>query len=106
MPASLSRLHNGCNVTGRQGTLPAGGVPFGPRLVLVLKNPFYAGVYVYGKTEKRTEIIEGRARKSYGHGKPIGTWEVMIKDHHEGYINWAEYERNQKQLAINTYGTS
>jgi len=59
---------------------------------------------VYGKSEKRTEIIEGRARKSYGHGKPIGTWEVMIKDHHQGYISWAEYERNQKQLAINTYG--
>nr|WP_281251469.1 MULTISPECIES: recombinase zinc beta ribbon domain-containing protein [Alphaproteobacteria] len=70
----------------------------------VLKNPFYAGVYVYGKSEKRTEIIGGRARKSYGHGKPIGTWEVMIKDHHEGYISWAEYERNQKQLANNTYG--
>jgi hypothetical protein len=28
----------------------------------------------------------------------------MIKDHHEGYITWAEYERNQKQLAINAYG--
>src|SRR6202035_240289 len=43
-------------------------------------------------------------RRSYGHGKPIGTWEVMIKDHHESYIGWAEYERNQKQLAINNYG--
>src|ERR1700676_756023 len=69
-----------------------------------LKNPFYAGVYVYGKSEKRTSIVEGRARRSYGHGKPIGTWEVMIKDHHEGYIDWAEYERNQKQLALNNYG--
>lgn len=28
----------------------------------------------------------------------------MIKDHHEGYISWTEYERNQKQLAINAYG--
>ena len=28
----------------------------------------------------------------------------MIKDHHEGYISWEEYERNQKQLAINNYG--
>ena len=73
-------------------------------VISILKNPFYAGVYVYGKSEKRTEIVEGRARKSYGHGKPIGTWEVMIKDHHEGYISWAEYERNQKQLASNTYG--
>jgi len=73
-------------------------------VISVLKNPFYAGVYVYGKSEKRTEIVEGRARKSYGHGKPIGTWEVMIKEHHEGYISWTEYERNQKQLATNTYG--
>jgi DNA invertase Pin-like site-specific DNA recombinase len=73
-------------------------------VISILKNPFYAGVYVYGKSEKRTEIIEGRARKSYGHGKPIGTWEVMIKDHHQGYISWAQYERNQKPLATNTYG--
>jgi hypothetical protein len=73
-------------------------------VISVLKNPFYAGVYVYGKSEKRTEIIEGRARKSYGHGKPVGTWDVMIKDHHQGYISWAEYERNQKQLAVNAYG--
>ena len=73
-------------------------------VIAVLKNPFYAGVYVYGKSEKRTSIVEGRARRSYGHGKPIGTWEVMIKDHHEGYITWAEYERNQKQLALNNYG--
>jgi excisionase family DNA binding protein len=73
-------------------------------VIAVLKKPFYAGVYVYGKSEKRTSIVEGRARRSYGHGKPIGTWEVMIKDHHEGYIGWEEYERNQKQLALNNYG--
>src|SRR6266566_2873900 len=43
-------------------------------------------------------------RSSYGHRKPMGTWEVFIKDHHEGYISWAEYERNQALLAGNTYG--
>jgi Recombinase len=73
-------------------------------VIAVLKNPFYAGVYVYGKSEKRTAIVEGRAPRSYGHGKPIGTWKVMIKDHHEGYIGWAEYERNHRQLALNNYG--
>lgn len=70
----------------------------------ILKNPFYAGVYVYGKSEKRTSIVDGRARRSYGHGKPLGTWEAMIRDHHEGYIDWGEYERNQQQLALNNYG--
>ena len=72
-------------------------------VIAILKNPFYAGVYVYGKSEKRTTLVDGRARRSYGHGKPFGTWEVMIRDHHEGYISWEEYERNQKQLALNNF---
>ncbi|OYW51916.1 MAG: serine recombinase [Hyphomicrobium sp. 32-62-53] len=73
-------------------------------IIAILKNPFYAGVYTYGKSEKRTEIVDGRARKSYGHRKPMDAWEVFIKDHHEGYIGWAEYERNQAVLAGNAYG--
>ena len=28
-------------------------------VIAILKNPFYAGVYVYGKSEKRTSIIDG-----------------------------------------------
>lgn len=28
----------------------------------------------------------------------------MIQNHHEGYIEWAEFERNQHQLAANNYG--
>jgi excisionase family DNA binding protein len=73
-------------------------------VISVLKNPFYAGVYVYGKSEKRTSIVDGRARRSYGHSKPVGTWDVFIRDHHDGYISWDDYERNQEQLALNTYG--
>ncbi|MGO9236276.1 MAG: recombinase family protein [Methylocella sp.] len=73
-------------------------------VISVLKNPFYAGTYVYGKTEKRFAIVEGRPQKTYGHGKPFGEWEVKLKDHHKGYIDWAEFERNQKQLAANAYG--
>ena len=73
-------------------------------VIAVLKNPFYAGVYAYGKSEKHTEIVDGHPRKTYGHGKPFEQWEVMLKDHHEGYIDWAEFERNQKQLAANAYG--
>ena len=49
-------------------------------------------------------IVDGRARKSYSHGKPIEEWEVLLREHHEGYIDWAEFERNQKQLAANAYG--
>jgi Recombinase zinc beta ribbon domain len=28
----------------------------------------------------------------------------VIKDHHQGYVPWAEYERNQVLLAANAYG--
>jgi len=72
-------------------------------VISVLKNPFYAGAYAYGKSEKRTEIVDGRARKSRGRGKPLAEWEVLLKGHHEGYIDWAEFERNRKQLAVNNY---
>lgn len=72
-------------------------------VISVLKNPFYAGVYAYGKREKRTSTVAGRARRTYRHDKPAHTWEVVIKDHHEGYIAWEEYERNQKQLALNAF---
>lgn len=73
-------------------------------VISVLKNPFHAGAYAYGKGEKRTEIVDGRARTSYGNRKPLEEWEVLLKDHHDGYIDWAEFERNQKQLAVNAYG--
>ncbi len=73
-------------------------------VISVLKNPFYAGTYAYGKSEKRTTLVDGRLRKTYKHGKPIDRWDVMLKDHHEAYIDWAEFERNQQQLAVNAYG--
>ena len=73
-------------------------------VISILKNPFYAGAYAYGKSEKRTALIEGRVRTTYKHRKPFDRWEVIIKDHHEGYIEWSEFERNQKLLAANAYG--
>ena len=73
-------------------------------VISVLKNPFYAGVYAYGKSEHRTQIVDGRARKTYGHGRAPEQWEVVLKDHHEGYVAWDEFERNQRQLANNAYG--
>ena len=73
-------------------------------IIALLKNPFYAGAYAYGKSEKKTEVINGRAHKSYGRAKPLEQWDTLLKDHHEGYISWEEFERNQRQLARNAYG--
>lgn len=73
-------------------------------VISVLKNMFYAGVYAYGKTGKKTEIRDGRAHVSYKNRKSPDDWDVVLKDHHAGYIEWDEYERNQAQLARNAFG--
>ena len=40
-------------------------------VISVLKNPFYAGAYAYGKNERRTEIVNGAVRTTYGHARPM-----------------------------------
>ena len=69
----------------------------------MVSNPVYAGAYVYGKTESRTVIVEGQARRTANNPKPREQWSIVIPDHHEGYISWEQYERNQKVLAENSY---
>lgn len=73
-------------------------------VINVLKNTFYAGVYAYGKTGKKTEIRDGRAHVSYKNHKSPEDWEVVLHDHHAAYIEWGAYERNQAQLARNAFG--
>jgi len=72
-------------------------------VISVLKNMFYAGVYAYGKTGRKTEIRDGRAHVTYKNRKSPEEWDVVLRDHHAGYIDWDEYESNQAQLARNTY---
>jgi DNA invertase Pin-like site-specific DNA recombinase len=72
-------------------------------VLAILTNPMYAGAYAFGKTESRTRIVEGRARKTVGHRRPLSAWTVLLRDHHPSYIAWTEYERNQASLAANTH---
>jgi DNA invertase Pin-like site-specific DNA recombinase len=69
----------------------------------MLRNPMYAGGYAFGKTEARTRVVGGRARKTIGHSKPVENWTVLIRDHHPSYITWEQYERNQALLADNAH---
>jgi DNA invertase Pin-like site-specific DNA recombinase len=69
----------------------------------VLTNPAYAGAYAYGKSEDRTRVVEGKARKTRGHEKAQAQWTVLIRDHHPGYVSWATYERNHVTLAENAH---
>lgn len=68
----------------------------------ILTNPVYAGAYAFGRTETRVRIEAGRKRVVRGHRRDRERWQVLITDHHEGYIDWQTYEHNQRVIADNT----
>lgn len=70
----------------------------------ILQNPIYAGAYVFGRTGSRTVIENGRKRVIQGLRKPQEEWDVLIPDHHDGYISWNTYERNQRLISDNATG--
>lgn len=73
----------------------------------VLTNPVYAGAYVFGRRGTRVVIEGGRKRIVRDSiRRNWKDWEVLIRDHHEAYISWDEFERNQRLIADNANGKS
>ena len=72
-------------------------------ILTIISNPIYAGAYAFGRTEVRTKIEGGRARRTAGHVKPRDQWIVLLRDHHPGYISWEQFESNQKMLVENAH---
>jgi DNA invertase Pin-like site-specific DNA recombinase len=70
-------------------------------LLRMLKNPTYAGAFAYGRTQCRSVVVEGRSRKSGGHRVAMENWQLLLKDHHPGYISWEQYLENQRILTSN-----
>ncbi|UCU92377.1 recombinase family protein [Hydrogenophaga taeniospiralis] len=68
----------------------------------ILTNPVYAGAYAFGRTETRVRIEAGRKRVVRGHRRAQEHWQVLIQEHHDGYIDWNHYEHNQRVIADNT----
>ena len=67
----------------------------------LLTNPIYGGAYAFGRTESRVTVESGRKRVVRGHRRDRADWDVLIVEHHEGYISWTEFERNQAVIADN-----
>jgi excisionase family DNA binding protein len=71
------------------------------RIHRVLTHPVYAGAYVYGRSSSHVRIEAGRKRIVRGILCPQNEWKVLIHDHHDGYITWEDYERNQRTISGN-----
>ena len=67
----------------------------------LLTNPIYGGAYAFGRTGSRVTVENGRKRVRRGLSREREQWDVLIVDHHEGYVSWAEYEKNQRVIADN-----
>ncbi len=86
---------------GPQGRSVVWKLPTYNTVVHILSNPVYAGAYAFGRTASRVRIEEGRKRIVRGIRRDREQWQVLITEHHEGYIDWETYEHNQRVIADN-----
>jgi hypothetical protein len=68
----------------------------------MLSNPTYAGAYAYGKTEQSTQYEDGQPRRR-SRRKPMQQWYALIRDTHEGYISWKQFEEIQHIMTDNAH---
>jgi len=57
----------------------------------ILKNPAYAGAFVYGRTRMHTLAREGASPAKVA--RPIEDWRIVVKDRYPPYIDWPTYEK-------------
>src|SRR3954465_2912214 len=68
----------------------------------ILRNPFYAGAYIWGRRPVTTLLVDGRLEKRQSAMRPAEECRVFIRDHHVGYIDWATYEENRRMMRRNS----
>ncbi len=71
------------------------------RVLSLIRNPSYAGTYVFGRYQYAKSITpEGEVRKNM-RAVPMPDWRVHLPEHHEGYITVEEFDQNRQRLAHN-----
>src|SRR5882672_8565516 len=68
----------------------------------ILTNPVYGGAYAFGRTESGSRYEAGRSR-NVSRRRPREEWIALIPHHHEGYIDWEQFEEIQATLASNCF---
>ena len=71
------------------------------RVLTILKHPFYAGVYTFGRYKSAKKINQQGEIISTLQRQAMELWPVMIKDHHPQYITFDQYQHNIQQLQAN-----
>ena len=67
----------------------------------VLTHPAYAGAYTFGRSRQEKRVSDDGVLRVRRRVPPQGEWEVLIKDHHPGFIDWDTYQANQHKIGQN-----
>ncbi len=73
--------------------------PTVPALISILKNPAYAGAFVYGKT--RTLHLDPANPRGQQRQLPLEEWKIRVNDVYPAYVEWETYLKNRAMLADN-----
>jgi DNA invertase Pin-like site-specific DNA recombinase len=88
---ALPRRDRHGEVCWRRPTIPA--------VTDILKNPAYAGAFVYGRTRQQpSRLLGARPHKS---PRPAMDWRIVVKDKYPAYIGWDIFEKIQTMLRDN-----
>lgn len=74
------------------------------RLLHILHDPIFAGCYVYGRSEIKSELlVKGLSHEIKRHRVKVQPqqWKVYIPNNHEGYISLEQYIKIQRELEDN-----
>ena len=71
------------------------------RVLGVLKNPCYAGTYVFGRYRYRKKLGDDGRLRTAMHAVAPEDWQVRLDGHHPGYLSLGEFDANQVRLRHN-----
>jgi hypothetical protein len=66
-----------------------------------LTHPGYAGAYVFGRTRQHRYLGKDGQMRVRQRRVPRDEWEVLITEHHPGFIDWDTYQANQDRIGGN-----
>ena len=68
----------------------------------MVSNPAYAGAYAYGQRRQEGSGLIGLGPRGPRRRWALDQVEILLRDHHPGYITWAQYETNRATLRDNS----
>ncbi|HEV3263600.1 MAG TPA: recombinase family protein [Gemmataceae bacterium] len=65
----------------------------------ILKNPAYAGTFVYGRTRATPKAPDTAGRTT--RRLPVPEWKICLRDRYPAYIDWVTFEKIQAMIRDN-----